>query len=440
MPVSPVANARSARLKTLLKANGGQAISELVPARHSSKSFKAQDRLEIQAEKAHLQKTCKLQNERLQDKRQELRALRYERETLEHKTNALEGENVALAGRRQELEARIAALETETTELRRENTVLAKKREDLEGRAAALESKNVQLAGQQDRLATELVITNLDERDMLDDGAVKNRWVGLENTVFNIAVQRYGVAPEPHVREPLEVFEGIVAEPHKWLTDGSRREWLIQAFIWNELVETVLGEYGFSARSYNLSGENRRVYSDYLKALRGWFPQARRPPRVDGVSNSRCRRVFAAGRHHAPPIPEAQSGHEHGPESRQEAQHGAHCQGRAGDRRKAAPFPVAGLRRRGMSSLCGPRPGRGPAGRRHGKVPGVVPDIHVRVRRRRRHRQDVGGEGARRGAQDLRHGLQRGSDARCHEQGGTDGVAGGLADAGQVGRYRWQEF
>jgi len=338
-------------------ANGGQAIYDLVPHRKSSKAFQAR-REGGRVETAQLQQTCRLQNERLQDKRVELRALRHERHNLESKTSALEGENVALAERRQELEARIALLETQTTELRRENTVLATRRKELEGRTAALEDEKMQLVGQKDELNTELVISNLDERGMLDDGVVKVRWAGLENVIFNIAVQRFGVPPGPGTPpEPVEVFEGLVAEPGEWLRDAARREWLIQAFLWKELVETVLGEYGFSARSYNLSGDNRRVYSDYLKALRGRSPslpfsssdmlRGAILPLVGWLTES-PRRVLKTRRHHAPAVPETQSGNEYGSGAREGAQQEAHHQGGEGDGGESPPVPDAGRGRRGL--------------------------------------------------------------------------------------------
>jgi len=194
-----------------------------------------------------LEKRCDLQQKRLIDKRREIRQLRCQLNDLEGKRDELKSKNGELSELMQNLRSKTAGLEGEIVEL---------------------ESKAMKLEERKDELEAEFLISSVDERTLLDDGAVRDRWAGLENTILNIAIERFGQPPDAGNQEPEEIFAGFVAEPRAWLQSG-RREWLFQAFIWNALVERVFSEYGFSAHGYNLSGENRRVYSEYLRALRG---------------------------------------------------------------------------------------------------------------------------------------------------------------------------
>ncbi|KAK4442180.1 hypothetical protein QBC34DRAFT_456103 [Podospora aff. communis PSN243] len=160
----------------------------------------------------------------------------------------LAAQNAVLAGEKQQLETQLDGQEYT-------NSRIAAEREQLER--------------QLDDLRTELIISATDERKLLDDSGVRDRWTSLIDDVDQVVAERYQSPPKPEeLALGRDLFLHLVADPEKWLQDRELRGWLFQAFIWQKLAEMVFGEHGFSANSYNLSGENRTVYSSYLRALR----------------------------------------------------------------------------------------------------------------------------------------------------------------------------
>ena len=173
-------------------------------------------------------------------------------EAYRNECQRLLAQNAELEGERQQLKTRLGSQVHANLEMTRERE---------------------QLEHELDDLKAEFISSSMDERKLLDDSGVRGKWTGLVNAVYQIVAERYR-APSRDPREAApeqDVFGDLVPDPERWLRDPELREWLFQAIIWQWLSEVVFGEYGFSANSYNLSGDHRAVYSNYLQALRGRF-------------------------------------------------------------------------------------------------------------------------------------------------------------------------
>ncbi|KAK1752573.1 hypothetical protein QBC47DRAFT_388887 [Echria macrotheca] len=154
-------------------------------------------------------------------------------------------------------------------------------------RAEALQGENKKLKDQYGQLkhAFEgVVITHMDERKLLDDSEVREKWAVLSELVYQIVVERYihDAPKDPgESAKGIEVFGDLVTNPEMWFQDAELREWLFQAFIWRKLTDRIFGENGFSANGNHLSGENRDTYAKCLQALRDDCAVAGRIPRVE---------------------------------------------------------------------------------------------------------------------------------------------------------------
>lgn len=154
----------------------------------------------------------------------------------------------------------------------RQRRRLIEKREEMRGLRSevhTLKTENKALAGESNGLRTELFVATADERTLLDDVSVVNRWTQLGNIIAQIVDERYRQPLGSDLQEDHTPFTSFVGDVPSWLGDEDRREWLFQAYVWRELTDRVFGDDGFSANSYNLAGKHQTAYLNYLQALRG---------------------------------------------------------------------------------------------------------------------------------------------------------------------------